>query len=69
MPGIQKSLTKAVDFASRKCSGFTGSTHADEEVTLGGDVTEKVAKFSYHRDVRSPEERVQEAVTARIRSE
>ena len=31
----------------RKCSGFKGGSNADEEVTLGGDVAEKVVKFLY----------------------
>ena len=36
--GIRKCLTKIVDFERRKCSGFTDSTKADEEVTKDGDV-------------------------------
>ena len=58
-----KRISKAVDFVCRKCSGFTGSTYADEEVTLNGDVIEKVAKFLYFVDVLSSGAGVQEAVT------
>ena len=43
----RKCLTKVVDFAFRKCSGFTGSTEVNEEVTIDSDIIEKVAKFSY----------------------
>ena len=46
-----------------------GSNYADEEVTLDGDVIEKMVKFSHLGDVFSSEQGVQEAVTARIRCE
>ena len=58
---------KRVNFVCKKSSGFTGSTYADEEVTLDGDATENVAKSSYLGDVPSSGRRVQKAVTARIR--
>ena len=61
-----KYLSKAADFLCRKCSGFTGSIFADEEVTIDGDVIKKVAKFSHLEDVFISGG-VQEAVTARIR--
>ena len=51
----------------RKCSGFTCSTYADEEMTLDGDVMEKVAKFLYLGDVHNSGEEVLETVKARIR--
>ena len=39
---IQKCLSTAVDSVNRKCFCSTGSTNADEEVTLNSDVIEKV---------------------------
>ena len=50
----------------RKCSVFTESTYADEEVTLDDDVRKrKAAKLSYLGDVLSSGEGVQEADTVR----
>ena len=51
----------------RKCSGFICSIEVDEKMTLDGDVTEKVAKFSHLGDVLSSGGVVQDDVTVRIR--
>ena len=52
----------------RKCSGFMRSTYAYKEVTLDGDVIEKVAKFSHlGDDLSSGGGGGQEAVNARTR--
>ena len=51
-----------------KCSGCSGSTEDNGDMTLDGDVIEKVINFLYLGDVLSYGG-VQEAVTARIRSE
>ena len=51
----------------KKCSDFTGSGEVDEKVILNGDVSEKIAKFLYLKDVLIYEG-VQKAVIAGIRS-
>ena len=63
-----KSAYSKIDFVCKKSFSFTGSTYVDEEVTLDGDVTEKIAKFPHLGDVLTLGW-VQEAVTVKIRFE
>ena len=63
--GIRKCLTKVV---CRKCSNFTDSSKFDEEVTINGNVLERVTKFSHLGNVLSSGEGVQEAVDVDGRS-
>ena len=51
-----------------QCSGSTGNAENDANVTLDGDVIEKVKKLSYLGDVLSFDGGVQKAVTAGTRS-
>ena len=57
--GIQKCLTKAVVFVSRKSSGVTGNAEDDGDVTQDGD---DIEKFSYFGNGFSSGVGVQEAV-------
>ena len=66
---MRNRLSKALDFVCRKCSSFTSSAEDDGDVTIDGNVMEKMTKFSYLGDVLSCGGGMQEAVTARIRSE
>ena len=52
----------------RKCFGFYCDADDDRDVTLDGDLIQKMTKFLYLVDVLSSEGDVQEAVTARLRS-
>ena len=63
--GKRKCLTKTVDFVCKKCSSSTGNVEDNEDVTLDGDVVEKLTKCSHLEDVHSSEGKVQEVVTAR----
>ena len=51
--GMQKCLAKVIYFVCSKCVSFNDSIEVNKEVTLDGDVMEKVAKFSYLWDVLS----------------
>ena len=62
-------LSKAVAFVCRKCFGFNSSAEDNGDMTPDGDVIEKSTKFLYLKNVLSSRGGVQEAVTARIRSE
>ena len=64
----RSALPKTVNCVCRKYSGFTGNPEDDEDVTLD-NVIKKVTKFSYRGDVLPSGGVVQEAVTARIKSE
>ena len=57
-----------VDFVCRKCFTSTGNDTVYRDVTLDGDVIEKVTKFLHLGDVLCYEAEMQEAVTVRKRS-
>ena len=63
--GMRKCFSKAVGFACRKCSDSTGNAEDDGDVTLVGDVIEKMTKFLYLGDILSSSGGAPEAVTAR----
>ena len=47
--GIQKCLSKTVDFVCRKCFDFTSNAEDDGNGIVNGNVIEKVTKFSYFK--------------------
>ena len=65
---VEVSLTKAVDFVSRKCFVFMGSTEDDRDVTLDRNALENVTKFLYRGDVLIFGGKFQEVVSTRMKS-
>ena len=62
-PKYERAVARqCINFVCRKCSGSSDSADNDGDVSLDGDVIEKMTKFSYLEDALISVDRVQEDI-------